>query len=429
MLWMPDRRQLKARLKYRRRIWRRRVARLLLLAGILFLITAASVPTVGDLKVQAHNLTAGVQFDFVDWISLALLEEVERRLWPPATPATLDGQQQLVKKYITLQRQINRLERDINRAYARRGRANAQMEQTLARLKAEQQALVPQVETIISRQVESVLAEEGFGLGGQVTPPVTLRLVEPPTVLIISPRDKIERQHFVGLAPGLDTASRTEIEDTLHQRGDVAGYVTDVGGVGSYPTMVVGTSSLPWLVDTTAHEWVHNYLYTFPTAIAWDYGGSARLTTINETTASLVGEEVARKVINRYYPDWADELPPLDDSGQPQEAEPSPFQLAMRRIRLHVDELLAAGQVEEAEAYMEAERQELVAQGYGLRRLNQAYFAFHGSYALSPGSVDPTGPQLRRLRAASGSLREFLDRVGWLNSPADYETWLATTDE
>ncbi len=427
MLWMPDKRQLKARLKYRRRLWRRRVARLLLFAGVLFLLTAASVASVNDLKVQANSLTASRQFDFVDWISLALLDEFGRQLWPPQTPPTAEAQRQLVERYVALQQQINQLERDINQAYAERGGVDEQQEQALARLKAEQQPLLKQVETIISSQVESVLQEEGFGLGGQVTPPVTLRLVEPPTMLIISPRDKIERRHFVGLEPGLDTTSRVEIEDALGRRGDVSSYITDVGGVGSYPTMVVGSASLPWLIDTTAHEWVHNYLYTFPTAIAWDYGSSAQLTTVNETAASLVGEEVGRKVITRFYPDRVAQLPPLDDGGQPQPVEPSPFQQAMRRIRLHVDELLAAGQVEQAETFMENERQKLVEEGHSLRRLNQAYFAFHGSYALSPGAVDPTGQQLRQLRAASGSLRQFLDHVGWLNSAADYETWLAQT--
>jgi hypothetical protein len=97
----------------------------------------------------------------------------------------------------------------------------------------------------------------------------------------------------------------------------------------------------------------------------------------------------------------------------------------MRRIRQQVDRLLAEGQVTQAEAYMEAERLKLVAQGYNLRKLNQAYFAFHGSYALSPGSVDPIGLQIRQLRASSPSLKIFLDRVGWLNSYQDYLNWLA----
>jgi hypothetical protein len=67
---------------------------------------------------------------------------------------------------------------------------------------------------------------------------------------------------------------------------------------------------------------------------------------------------------------------------------------------------------------------QLVEKGYNLRKLNQAYFAFHGSYALSPTSIDPIGPQIRQLRAANPSLRAFLNRVGWLNSYEDYLAWL-----
>ena len=59
--------------------------------------------------------------------------------------------------------------------------------------------------------------------------------------------------------------------------------------------------------------------------------------------------------------------------------QPSSFDLAMRRIRLRVDGLLAEERVLEAETYMEEERQKLVEEGHLLRRLNQAYFAFHGS--------------------------------------------------
>jgi hypothetical protein len=98
----------------------------------------------------------------------------------------------------------------------------------------------------------------------------------------------------------------------------------------------------------------------------------------------------------------------------------------MRRIRLRVDDLLAEGRVSEAEEYMEAERQKLVDKGYYLRRLNQAYFAFHGSYATSPTSVDPIGPWMRQLRAQSDSLQDFLNQVAEMRSLDDL---LKTLDE
>ena len=69
----------------------------------------------------------------------------------------------------------------------------------------------------------------------------------------------------------------------------------------------------------------------------------------------------------------------------------------MHKTRVHVDELLAEGKIDEAEAYMEQRRQIFVQNGYYIRRLNQAYFAFYGAYADVPGGAageDPVGPFL-----------------------------------
>ena len=100
----------------------------------------------------------------------------------------------------------------------------------------------------------------------------------------------------------------------------------------------------------------------------------------------------------------------------------------MRETRLHVDALLEAGLVQTAEAYMEARRRYFVAQGHPLRVLNQAYFAFHGSYATGAASSSPIGPQLQRLRAESDDLAQFLATVRWFTSLADLEKALAPLD-
>jgi len=435
MLWLPTpkRRKALARLKRRRR--RRFIARLLLFLFVLLGLGPAAVAPAPALLVQVQQITAPFQFDFVDWESQALVSEFQRRLSPPPVPAGGALQTTLVETYLERQGHIGQLNTELDRLYARCPDPMAAacsetkheidpLEHDLASLKAAQAEILPQVETILVRQTETVLREEGFTLDGQVFPPVAFRLLDPPTALILSPRDRIENQHIVGLKPLFDPGRRADIEHTLDRRGDVSSYVTNVGGLGSYPTMVLNSSWLPWLVEVIAHEWTHNYLYTFPTNIAWGYQTNPRLTTLNETTADLVGKEIGRNVITRYYPTWIDRLPPLDASGQPAPAEPSEFDLAMRHIRQRVDRLLAVGKIEEAEAYMEAERLKLVEKGYNLRKLNQAYFAFHGSYALSPASVDPIGPQLRQLRAKSPGLKAFLNEVGWLNSYEDYLAWL-----
>jgi hypothetical protein len=91
----------------------------------------------------------------------------------------------------------------------------------------------------------------------------------------------------------------------------------------------------------------------------------------------------------------------------------------MRETRLTVDALLADGNIEEAEEYMEERRRFLWDNGYHIRRLNQAYFAFYGAYADVPGGAagdDPVGAAVRALRAQSGSLAEFLSRIAWMST-------------
>jgi hypothetical protein len=83
----------------------------------------------------------------------------------------------------------------------------------------------------------------------------------------------------------------------------------------------------------------------------------------------------------------------------------------MRETRLYVDRLLSEGRVAEAESYMEARRKTLVEHGYIIRKLNQAYFAFHGSYAVGPSATDPIGGKLRALRQRSKGLAEFVRTV------------------
>jgi hypothetical protein len=91
----------------------------------------------------------------------------------------------------------------------------------------------------------------------------------------------------------------------------------------------------------------------------------------------------------------------------------------MHTTRVTVDAFLATGKISEAEQYMEQRRQLFVQNGYVIRRLNQAYFAFYGAYADVPGGAageDPVGPAVRALRVQSPSLSAFLNRISWMTS-------------
>ena len=100
------------------------------------------------------------------------------------------------------------------------------------------------------------------------------------------------------------------------------------------------------------------------------------------------------------------------------------FGTYMRETRVEAERLLADGLIDEAEAYMEQRRVHLnETHGYAIRKINQAYFAFHGSYADSPagGSVSPIYGQLIELRDQTGSVAEFLRAVREVKNPAELE--------
>ena len=98
----------------------------------------------------------------------------------------------------------------------------------------------------------------------------------------------------------------------------------------------------------------------------------------------------------------------------------------MSETRIKVDTMLALGQVDEAERYMEARRLVFVDHGYSLRVLNQAYFAFHGSYGTSPASTSPIGPKLERLRKLTPDLLTFLQAVRGITSVEELDGVLTT---
>jgi hypothetical protein len=81
--------------------------------------------------------------------------------------------------------------------------------------------------------------------------------------------------------------------------------------------------------------------------------------------------------------------------------------------RSRVDELLAEGKVEEAEAYMEERREFFYGHGYLFRKINQAFFAFYGGYQsgsgmAGTGGADPIGESVQGIFNESPSLQDAI---------------------
>jgi hypothetical protein len=401
----------------------------------MILMTQSTLKPAGPYG-QVRAFTRMIEFDFIRWTLDALwLKQMHESVRAPDY-MSVEDQRNVVFEYLQLVQWVNRTTAEINRIYADPEIANpelaaADLNDRLEILLGMEEQMKPVAESILQHQVSIVVSEMDLGLAGQPIPPVLYHTTRLPNALIVSPRDVIRQDANISLMPEITTEEINRLEDAVAENLDVSALVVPIGGVGTYPTMVRSTTSLVWLTEVVAHEWIHNYLTLRPLGSL--YMASPQLRTINETTANIAGKEIGYEVMLRFYPEHAPPPPPsLQD--EPEEVEeptvptPAPeedpdefnFNREMNRTRVQADQLLLEGKVEEAEEYMEMRRRFFWENGYQIRKLNQAYFAFHGAYSDAPGGGaagrDPVGPTVQELRRRSSTLTEFLNRIAWVTS-------------
>ncbi|MCC7447397.1 MAG: hypothetical protein IT324_08280 [Anaerolineae bacterium] len=374
-----------------------------------------------------------VLFNYVAWEADAIgvkLVQQQAGLAPYLTEAQ---RSQYVHDYLKTVTEAQQLDAKINALYSNPdihdpAAASADLRTRRDQLQAQIAQKQPLAESIIEGQVASVLRDEGFSTFGEIIPAVSAHITELPMLLIVSPRDKIRFELAINLV-NLKVDQMAALEDSIDRDLNVSSLVAPLGGLSLYPSMVMESWFTPYVFEVVAHEWTHHYLYFFPLGLSYNDVADAR--TINETTASLMGKEVSRKVIERFYrafPDVMAQLPPLMPTPKatttPDPNKPPPFDYgaAMNETRVTVDALLKDGKIDKAEQYMEQRRQYFAAHGYPIRKLNQAYFAFYGGYQ-SPGSgvggTDPIGPAIHELRQRSPSLKAWLETIRSITTSAD----------
>lgn len=401
--------------------WMRRGVSLVL----LLLILTGEGPPPQDQNFRLSVLSNTYAFQFATWETEALFSKLAYGLLAPQRFMSEEARSRYVLDYLDNVDQARTLSREIDHVYVDPGVDNPYVatEAQRAQLAELRSLMEPQgaiAEAILEEQVSRVLNYGGFGTLRQILPPVKASITPLPHLLIVSPRDRIERAYQKELSAGMTAAQQAMLEQHIEaDQPDLSTYVTAIGGLSTYPAMLLESTSIDWLADVMAHEWTHHYL--LPRPLGWQYFESTETRTINETVASLVGEWAGQEVVRRFYAPLLerDKRPPdpLVKEEQPASAPPAfDFRAEMRETRVTVDQMLEEGKIEEAETYMEERRCMFVDQGYRIRRLNQAYFAFHGAYASLGGSGaagdDPTGPAVRRLWALSDSPQEFAQHIG-----------------
>ena len=404
---------------------------LTLILFILALIVGYSNPSITHEMERVRAYTREIEFNYVSWMGNAAL--LKLRTASIGAPQLFDhaAQKQIVTEYLRLTQQISEKEYQLEQIYADakitdKEIASKSLRVELAKNYTRQTELAPLAEAILQEQVSQILAELGLTAAGQPLPNVWYHATALPMALVISPRDHIEQTASISIETNLTLDEVSALETRVDDGLNVSSLAVDIGGVGVYPTMVMRSTDLNWILSTVAHEWIHNYLTLRPLGIL--YGETPELRTMNETTASIAGNEIGGLVLERFYPELISaSRPSLSlvsaplDHPEPGDflRPPFDFRAEMHETRLATDALLAEGKIDEAEAYMEARRIFFLQNGYLLRKLNQAYFSFYGAYADSPGGAageDPVGPAVRALRAQSASLAEFVNRISWMTT-------------
>jgi hypothetical protein len=395
----------------------------IILLSLPVILAASTVPISDPLeKVRAYTRT--IEFDYLSWTLDALGVKLREMALGTANYLPAKDQSKTVLSTLDLIRQINQVEAQINEIYADPNNsdpegASVDLRRQLDEFKARRAELEPLAESILQNQVDDIAATAGLTLGGQAVPPVLYHTTPPPDALIISPRYVIRQDHNISILPDISADHMDALENQVDQALDVSSLVVGIGGIGLYPTMVMETTDINGLAEVVAHEWVHNFLTLRPLGLS--YMSSPELRTMNETVASIAGKELGRAVVMKYYPEYLPpETPPIETTNENGEQPPPAvfdFRAEMHETRVTADRLLAEGKIDLAETYMEMRRRYLWDNGFHIRKLNQAYFAFYGAYADQPGGAageDPVGTAVRLLRIESPALSDFVNRMAWM---------------
>ncbi len=282
------------------------------------------------------------------------------------------------------------------------------------------------VEEILEAAIEDAVDKEGLLLGvpfstfGIRMPPVDFRLESAPRVLVVSPRDRIEMIEGFLLRPGIPLADIETIEKMGTEVQDLSILAEQTGGVATYPSIVPLDLPLNSTLVTAAHEWLHHYLFFRP--LGRNYWRDQDTRSLNETLANIFGQELGRMLSKEY-------TQPNNRTSLSTKQPTIDFRSEMQIIRKEVDRLLADANIIEAELYMEHKRQFLEEHGFNIRKINQAYFAFHGTYADSSMSVSPIFDQLTSLRSSSDSLGDFVRKVAECSNYEEFQKMLSLSTD
>ena len=417
-----------------------------MLAFLVMLLLVTWLVPVGDKRsdTAAVQVSLDHTYGLVSWEFENFFDKWRHRVWTalPWTPTSEADRRRALDRYVVLVDELRIAKDLLSEASSENGSdqgnvSNAQL--AVDRLIAERDGFRDGVEEFLEQAVaDAIRSAEVDLVGSFVWPPVDFRIDSPPKLLVTSPRDVIRRDEDVLIDPEISIDDIEKIENELAEVANISAVVLQTGGLASYPN-VIPTADLERLLDVAAHEWLHAYLVFNPLGRAYFDGGDIRV--MNETLADIFGQEVGLRVYSEITgepyvapvrPETAmrntesknPDGPGGSDSDEETGADDFDFNRFMAETRARTDELLEEGLMDEAESYMESRRIELLDHGHTIRKINQAYFAFHNTYAESPSSTSPIARYLWDLRDQVDTVGELVKLLRPLGTYKEFELLL-----
>ena len=294
-----------------------------------------------------------------------------------------------------------------------------QLEKELTTLRKKRNSILLKIEKEIQKIVRNQIKAEGIDTQGFVFPPVLIKIFDPPLLLVTSPRNLISREKEILLDSSMKNSRKNIIEQKILEEEDLSAVILEIGGLASYPSMIKPNTNFERLFELTAHEWLHQYLIFYP--LGRSIFKNNEMNEINETLANIFGKEISKKICaNELYEIYCENTELTTTTNKNFD-----YDFFMKETRETVDFLLKNNNISKAEKYMEERRKNLENEGILIRKINQAWFAFHGTYTDSPTSVSPVFSILKKIQEDTENMKEFIDILKNIDS---YEQFLTIND-
>ena len=235
-----------------------------------------------------------------------------------------------------------------------------------------------------------------------------------PKLLVTSPRNKIERKEEILLVPSIDIETIEELEG-IASNDELSSVIINIGGLATYPSIIAEGKSSRELFLTISHEWLHQYLIFHP--LGRSYFSNKEMKEINETLANIFSKKLLKSLCEKDF-EIKNEMcsvSPLKDENK------FDYREFMKKLRINVDQLLSEGKINNAEKLMNESTLILNNNGIKIRKINQAWFAFNGTYGDSPSSTSNFNDELNNLIDSYGTLKDAINDIKNISSLDEYK--------